>query len=215
MKNNDITKIIDGSQITDNIRKLMETEQICCDEHGNFDNELMSTLVELCESSGKIKPKNTVAILEELLLNSDFLPNTYFMNRYASCLTCSCDDHDEDYIQNAVHKLKLLIESLDEIDLSFIIKKYIECVSKLLITQEPAKAEQTILELKHFYDETDAWDDPDNIVTYKSALYDLHEIQCRAGDTQTAVETLMNIVNIVNAFNIENTCDCIDDFDLQ
>ena len=215
MKNNDITKIIDGSQITDNIRKLMETEQICCDEHGNFDGELLYTIIELCESSGKIQPQNTVAILEELLLNTDFVPNTYFMNRYACCLTCSCNDQDEDYIQNAVHKLKLFIESLEEIDLTFIINKYIECVSKLLITQEPAEAEQTMLELKHFCDETDAWNDPENIIAYKAALYDLHEIQCRAGDTQAAVETLMNIINIVNAYDIDYTCDCSDDFDLK
>ena len=67
--------------------------------------------------------------------------------------------------------------------------------------QEQEKAEQTILELKHLYDETDAWNDPVNINAYKSALYDLHEIQCRTGDTQAAVETLMNIINIANAYD--------------
>ena len=209
MKNNDITKILDGSQITDNIRKLMETEQICCDEHNNFDEELLNTIIELCELSGKIKPKSTVAILEELLLKSDFLPNTYFMNRYACCLACSCNDQDEDYIQSAVYKLKLFIESLDEIDLSLIISKYIECVSKLSTTQDPASAEQTIHELKHFCDEMNAWDDPDNISLYKSALYDLHELQCRFGDTQGAVESLNNIIDIVNTYDDLPCCtDC-------
>ena len=201
MKNKDITQILDGSQITESLRKLMETEQICCDEHGNFDTELMHTLVELCESSGKIQPKNTVAILEEMLLKSAFAPNTYFMNRYSYCLTCSCNDQDEDYIQNAVYKLKLFIENLDEIDLRAIINNYIECATKLINTQEVAAAEQTILELKHFCDEIDAWVDPDNISAYKSALFDLHEIQCRAGNTQSAVDTLEEVINIVNTYD--------------
>ena len=211
MKNNNITQILSESKITDEIKQLMETEQISCDEHDDYDGRLLRKIIELCERSGKTKPKETVAILEEMLLNSGFLPNTYFTNRYAYCLTCSCDDRDEDYIQSAVHKLKLFIENFDEIDIALFINKYIECVSKLLKTQEQEKAEQTMLELKHFCDENVVFDDPDNVKLYKSALYDLHEIQCRAGDIHSALDTLNNIIDIVNTYDYGNCDDCIND----
>jgi hypothetical protein len=201
MKDNNIKQILDGSQITDEIKKLMETEQLCCDDHDNFDGELLNKIIELCESSGKIKPKSTVAILEELLLNSEFLPNTYFMDRYVYCLTCSCNDQDEDYIQNAVHKIRLIIENIDDINLALFMNKYIECTSILIKTQESGEAEQTILELKHFCDKTNAWENPDVISAYKSALYDLHEIQCHAGDTQAAVDSLNEIISIVHTYD--------------
>ena len=229
MENNNSTQIVTFSgnfinylknkEIMNELKKLIVIEQQCCcghddydvehddpdDEHHNCNSEkIINTLVKLCETDGKITPRNTVEKLESLLMDSELSPNSCFFSRYISCLACSCRDHnndiDESYIQTAVDKLRIIMENMEDSDNEFFIENYIFCLSELSKKQEPVKAKKTIDEIKTISDETNAWENTENINRYCLALMYLCGKQSDALDLQGLYETTETLENIVNNY---------------
>jgi len=170
-------------------------------EHLNYDcNNILDTVERLCESSGKIIPKDTVKILEKLLLDSKLAANPCFLNRYTHCLVCSCNRADESYIQNALQKLKYIMDNFEDLDSDSYTDKYITCLSRLSMEQAPEPASQTILEMKFFGDKTSAWNDINNVFQYCLALEHLCCNQSKNDDVADAYETLQSLEYIVNHY---------------